>query len=70
MQVKFCVLQPAFFSLKFVVTVSVSSSYEIVSLFDSAFASASITITSSQIIAESSMKYFPFLQLHVAEFQT
>ena len=47
------------FLMKFVGIVFISSSYDF--------------ITSSQIIAESSIilaKYFPFLQLHVAGFQT
>ena len=69
MQVKyinftFCTL---FFLLKFV------SSFDLASSLDLASASASTSITSSQIIAESSIifaKCFPFLQLHVAGFQT
>ena len=55
----FFALQVAFFSLKFVGIVFISSSRD--------------SITSTQIIAESSTilaKYFPFLQMHVAGFQT
>ena len=51
-------LKVAFFSLKFIQTVFVSSSYD--------------SIISSHAIAESSIilaKYFSFLQLHVAGFQ-
>ena len=54
----FYILQFAFFSLKFVGIVSVSSFY-------------GFTI-SSQVIVESTIvlaKYFPFSQLHVAGFQ-
>ena len=53
---KFCVLQVALFSLKFVGMVSFSSA----------------SIISSRVIIESSMvlvKYLPFSQLHVAGFQ-
>ena len=62
MQVKyriFCVSEVAFFSLRFVRIVFISSSYD--------------SITSSQIIAESSIilaKNFPFSQIHEAGFQT
>ena len=58
MQVKHYILQVAFFSLKFVGIVSVSSSYD--------------SITSSHI-AELSIilaKYFPFSQKHAAGFET
>ena len=51
---KFCVLQVIFFSLEFVGTVFVSS------------------LISSHLITESSIilaEYFPFSQLHAAEFQ-
>ena len=61
----FCVLQVAFFRLKFVKVVFVSSYY---------LASASLLygpIILSHVSGESSMalaKYFPFSQLHVAGF--
>ena len=57
------VLQVVFPSLKFV------SLYDLAPSFDS----ASVSITSSHIITESSIilaKYFPFSQSHVAGFQT
>ena len=68
MQVKyknFCVLQITFFSLKFVGIVFVSSSSFRLSL-------VSKSITSSQIIAESSVilaKYFQFSQIHLLGLQ-
>ena len=58
-EVIFCVLQVTFFSLKFVKIFFIFSSYDF--------------ITSSQMIAESSMilaKYFPFSQIHLLGFQT
>ena len=54
-----CVFQVAFFSLKFVKIIFASLSYD--------------SIILSHEIAESSImlaKFFPFSQLHVAEFQT
>ena len=67
-QVKFCILQVIFFSLKFAGTGFASSSFDLALLFDLASAS----IISSHIIAESSIvlaKYFPFSQLQVEGFQ-
>ena len=63
----FTVLQVAFFSLKFVGIVFVSS-YDLASA-----SSLSDSITSSHVIAESSIilaKYIRCLQLHAAGFQT
>ena len=63
-------LQVAFFPLKFVGIDFISLSFDLASFLD--VASTSATITSSQIIAESSItlvKYFPFSQLYVSEFQ-
>ena len=54
MQLKFCVLQVAFFSLKFLGTVFVSP-----------IISSQVIAESSIILAN----YFPFSQLHVAGFQ-
>ena len=54
---KFCLLQVILFSLKFV---------------SSLFGLAYVSIISSHLITELSIilsKYFPFLQLHVEEFQ-
>ena len=58
----FFILQIAIFSLKFAITVFVSSMYYL----------ASASIPSSHVITELSIifaKYLPFLQLHVAGFQ-
>ena len=59
------------FSLKFIGIAFVSSSINIASSYD--LASAFASLISSHLIIESSIilaKYFPFLQQHVARFQT
>ena len=58
----FLVLEIAFFALIFIVTVFVSSSYDL----------SSASIISSYVITELHIilaKYLPFLQVHVAGFQ-
>ena len=66
---KFCVLQVyIFFSLKFVGTFFVSLLFDLVLLFNLAYASiilSHITTESPIILA----KYFPFSKLHVERFQ-